>query len=93
MCLLSEYWLQTFLTGSTDITGVFKKVLSLSRSKAAVQCTEVHFASFLSGEFTTMAVMNPLEKKLKKRTSVGWGNIVCVMGCPTNRSSDLEGLS
>ena len=33
-------------------------------------CTEVRFASFLSREFTTMAVMNPPEKKLGKRTSV-----------------------
>ena len=32
--------------------------------------TEVRFANFLSGGFTTMAVMNPPEKKLKKRTSV-----------------------
>ena len=32
--------------------------------------TEVRFASFLSGGFTTMAVMNPPEKKLEKRTSV-----------------------
>ena len=35
-------------------------------------CTEVRFSSFLSGRFTTMAVMNPPEKKLKKRTSVHW---------------------
>ena len=34
------------------------------------QCTEVHFASFLSGGFTTMAVINPLERKLAKCTSV-----------------------
>ena len=34
------------------------------------QCTEVRFASFLSGGFTTMAVINPLERKLAKRTSV-----------------------
>ena len=27
---------------------------------------EVRFASLLSGEFTTMAVINPLEKKLAK---------------------------
>ena len=33
-------------------------------------CTEVGFASFLSGGFTTMAVINPPEKKLVKRTSV-----------------------
>ena len=37
----------------------------------AIQCSEVHFASFLSSGFTTMAIMNPLEKKLKNRTSVG----------------------
>ena len=30
----------------------------------AVQCTEVLFDSFLSGGFTTMAVLNPPEKKL-----------------------------
>ena len=34
------------------------------------QCTEVHFASFLSGGFTTTAVINPPEKKLAKCTSV-----------------------
>ena len=32
--------------------------------------TGMHFASFLSGGFTTMAVMNPPEKKLEKHTSV-----------------------
>ena len=32
----------------------------------------MHFASFLSGGFTTMAVINPPEKKLAKRTSVHW---------------------
>ena len=43
----------------------------------AIQCSEVHFASFLSSGFTTMAVMNPLEKKLEKRTSVHCaGNIL-----------------
>ena len=30
----------------------------------------MHFDSFLSGEFTTMAVLNPPERKLAKRTSV-----------------------
>ena len=33
---------------------------------------EVHFASFLSGGFTTMAVINPPEKNLANRTSVQW---------------------
>ena len=32
--------------------------------------TEVRFASFLSGGFTTVAVINPPERKLAKRTSV-----------------------
>ena len=41
-----------------------------NQSKFSTHCTEVHFASFLSGEFTTMAVINPSEKKLAKRTSV-----------------------
>ena len=34
--------------------------------------TEVNFASFLSGGFTTMAIINPPERKLAKRTSVMW---------------------
>ena len=32
----------------------------------SAQCTEVRFTSFLFGSFTTMTVMNPPEKKLKK---------------------------
>ena len=39
------------------------------------QCTEVRFASFFSGGFTTMAVINPPGRKIEKRTSVqlkGW---------------------
>ena len=35
-----------------------------------MHCTEMRFASFLSGGFTTMTVINPPEKKLGKRTSV-----------------------
>jgi hypothetical protein len=34
------------------------------------QSNEVRFASFLSGGFTTMAVINPPERKLAKCTSV-----------------------
>ena len=40
------------------------------------QLTEVFFASFLSSGFTNMAVINPLERKLAKRTSVHCGNPV-----------------
>ena len=32
--------------------------------KTCVQCTEVRFASFLSGGFTTMEVISPPERKL-----------------------------
>jgi hypothetical protein len=35
----------------------------------------VRFVSFLSGEFTTIAVMNPPEKNLEKRTFVHWGQL------------------
>ena len=34
--------------------------------KIALHCTEVRFARFLSGGFTTMALMNPPENKLEK---------------------------
>ena len=35
-----------------------------------LHCTEVHFASFLSGGFTAIAVINPPKSKLAKCTSV-----------------------
>ena len=35
-----------------------------------IHCIEVRFASLLSGGFTTMAVIDPPEKKLANRTSV-----------------------
>ena len=35
-----------------------------------IQCTEMCFASFLSSGFTTITVIDPLESKLAKRTSV-----------------------
>ena len=34
------------------------------------RCTEVHFASLLSGGFPTIALINPPEKKMAKPTSV-----------------------
>ena len=44
--------------------------------RTSVQCTQVRFASFLSGGVSTMAVINLPERKLPKRTSVhyttGW---------------------
>ena len=38
--------------------------------------TDVHFASFLSGGFTTVAVINPSERKLAKRTPVYWSMVM-----------------
>ena len=39
-----------------------------------LHCTAMHFASFLSGGFATMAVINPSERKLAKHISVHWLN-------------------
>ena len=39
------------------------------------QCTEVRFASFLSGGFIIAIVINPPERKLANRTSVQWSNL------------------
>ena len=41
-----------------------------SAEKYAKRCTEVRFASFLSGAFITAIVVNSPERKLAKRTSV-----------------------
>ena len=46
------------------------------------QCTEVRFASLLSGGCITAIVVNPLERKLAKRTSVQWGEIISVEASP-----------
>ena len=43
------------------------------RNDRTTQCTEVRFARFLFGENTTMTLINPLERKLAKRTSVQCG--------------------
>ena len=43
------------------------------------QCTEVRFASFLSCDFTTMAVIDPPERKLAKRTSVHWSKVFIIV--------------
>ena len=41
----------------------------------------MNFTSFLSGGFTTMAVMNPPEKKLEKRTSVQYAGMPVQQKC------------
>ena len=54
------------------------------------QCTEVRFASLLSGGFTTMAVINPPESKLAKRTYVHLFEIqqiyLCNIHCDETKS-------
>ena len=40
--------------------------------KISGHSTNVRFASFLSGGFVTAIVVNPLKRKLEKRTSVGF---------------------
>ena len=53
--------------GKTKKLGYKEHVLGQTRD-----CTEVRFVSFLSGGFITMAVKNPSESKLAKRTAVDW---------------------
>ena len=43
--------------------------------RVIITCTEVRFASFLSGGFITAIVVNPPERKLSKRTSVQWSKL------------------
>ena len=45
--------------------GLFNQI-SCQYHDVIIQCTEMRFASFFSGGFTTMAVINPLERKLAK---------------------------
>jgi hypothetical protein len=62
---------------SAEANGICDIIIVVSRSlhcnigkNKLLQCTEVRFASFLSGRFTSMEVINPPESKLAKRTSV-----------------------
>ena len=45
-------------------------LVSTVKSQEVDRCTEASIASLLSGGLTTMAVINPPERKLAKRTSV-----------------------
>ena len=53
-----------------DVTDFFMAFQFFSGSFA--HCTEMRFASFLSGGFITAITVNPPERKLAKRTSVDW---------------------
>ena len=49
---------------------LYRKSLTVANMSQFIQCTEVRLASFLSCEFTTMAVINSPERKVAKCTSV-----------------------
>ena len=49
-----------------------------------VHCTEMRFASFLSGGFITAIVVYPPERKLAKRTSVH-----CLAAMSSSKLSDI----
>ena len=55
----------SILTGQNKVEFVIYWVLT-------THCTEVLYANLLSGGFTTIAVINPPERKLEKCTSVEW---------------------
>ena len=58
-----------FSLNDLTLKTIAKEFCSIVNYKA-VQCTEVHFASFLYGGFTTMSVINPSERELIKRISM-----------------------
>ena len=61
ICFISIFW------------QILKKIQRSGSERILIntqQCTEVRFTSFLSGGFTTMAVINPTGRKLAKSTSV-----------------------
>ena len=77
-CPCAHLWTKGIETGMILLIIDIKKILLCIFSKTyklwcieGVQyCTEVHFASFLSGGFITAIVLNQPERKLAKRTSV-----------------------
>ena len=62
-----SHWIGYFIS---VLTYKERKGLGSEMSLFLGHCTEVRFASFLSGEITTTAVINPPDRKLAKHTSV-----------------------
>ena len=56
------------------------------------EITEVRFASFFPGGFTTMAVMNPPERKLANNTSVECVDDFSSLSLATRATADLSEL-
>ena len=69
---LKKYCIQSVINIQDSFFKIPYPVFGFIVRSIYVQCTEVRFSSFLSSEFTTMAVINQPEKKLAKRTSVQW---------------------
>ena len=56
----------------------------------SLQCSEVRFASFLSGGFITAIVVSPPESKLAKRTSVQWSETKIRWSSHCEKSSPVK---
>ena len=63
-------WMKFFMKKHSIFLQLCIQLISLLLSP---HYTEVRFASFLSGGFTTMTIINQPERKLAKRTSVQCG--------------------
>ena len=75
MALMTKVLWGTKVQGTKDLWGTKVRGTKVLRGTKIlwgkiVRRTEVRFASFLSGGFTTIAGINPPERKLTKRTSV-----------------------
>ena len=70
LVILVHLYLITYVLSFDWITYIIKAFIKCAPFLNSNQCIEVRFDSFLSGGFTTMAVLNPPERKLAKRTSV-----------------------
>ena len=66
-------WVKSIQTAGYNGTRTVIEIVSETKMilyNVLSNCTEVRFASFLSGGFITAIVVNPPERKLAKRTSV-----------------------
>ena len=68
---------------------LFAFQLLSNRRNRFLDCIEMHFATFLSGGFTTMAVINPLERDLAKCTFVDWSALSIYFIFPVSFPVDL----
>ena len=55
---------------SVPLLNLLTNLLCALRASCTMHCTEMRNGSFISGGFITAIVLNPLERKLAKRTSV-----------------------